>query len=124
MINSISDKEFELAFLSNEILNEFLEVINTCEENGDTINIVWQMKFKSLNYILYRNCIFSTPLENRHPVHTKKILGKKIKIKCDSKSLYSDDGFGDLTNSKTKYKDGKLLNRMLKINELNLINKE
>jgi len=85
-----TESGFELAFLSNDILLEFLEVINTCEEQNDNLYLVWQMKFKPSNYILYKNCTFSTPMENRHPEHTKKILGKKLQVKCDSVSFYSD----------------------------------
>ena len=53
--------------------------------------------------------------------------GKKIKITCDGINHYSeseDYKNKPVKNTKSKYKDGLLLNRMLKLNELKYKNVE
>lgn len=129
---------FELVFLSDQLLNETLVFINTCEENKDSIGVVWQMKFKSKNLIHYKSCTFSTPQDNyfkkKGDTETKP-YGKKIKVTCSGSEFYTEDEYhknnvihypsnfkyqryGVKVGGK-KYKDGKLLNRMLKIDNLN-----
>lgn len=127
MINQ-SDKGFELIVLSNKFVKEFMEMINTCNENGDEIYIVWQMKFKRQNFVLYKNCVFSSPVDNFNPfakTHQEKITpyGKKFTVTCSGTAFYSEDKkFKNQAVLKTtsKYKDATLLQRMLKIGELNL----
>ena len=137
MINQ-SDKGFELAILSESLLKSLLETINDCEERGDEVDIVWQMKHKALNYIVYKKCTFSAPMDNVIPekvIHSfntfnlknSTIIGKKIKVTCSDTTYYSDSFlFKNRTIKKTKnkYKDGMLLERMLKIGELNYISEK
>jgi len=140
MINQ-SEKGFELVILSDALLETLLETINNCEEKGDDIDIVWQMKHKAQNYIVYKNCVFSAPMDNIAPktnngilqrrgfssMTEDKMLGKKIKVTCSGTSYYSESYlFKNRTIKKTKntYKDAMLLERMLKIGELNYISKE
>ena len=124
MINQ-TETGFELVVLSEDRLNEFLHII----KNSGSVCIVWQMKFKPENFILYNDCKFSEPMENILP---KRLIpsdkaGKKIKVECKSTSYYSNsylykDSFVNRTrnNKHPVYKDGKLLDRMLKINNLSL----
>jgi hypothetical protein len=137
MINQASTG-FELVVLSDTMLKELLEVINTCEEQNDELAIVWQMKFKPNNYILYKNCTFSAPMDNFHtprttnrwgqvnektPIESPKMIGKKLKVTCSGVSFYSESAaYKDqgIKNTRDKYKDATLLNRMLKIGQLNL----
>ena len=129
MINQ-TDKGFELVFTSDDLLKNFLEKINTSEEQKDNISIVWQMKFKKQNFIVYKNCVFSAPMDNYRPVfnyytNTKietVLSGKKIKVVCSGTSYYSDSFlYKDrmVKKTKSKYKDASLLTRMIKISELN-----
>lgn len=127
MINQ-SDTGFELVVLSNKFIDEFIEMINSCNENGDEIHIVWQMKFKKQNFVLYKNCVFSEPIDNFNPfTKSPTPYGKKFKVTCSSTAFYSEDKkFKNQKVIKTtsKYKDATLLQRMLKIGELNLISDE
>jgi len=119
MINQ-SENGFELIILSDSLLHNLLEFIYTYNK----IHIVWQMKFKSENHILYKNCTFSDPQDNLYskcggPV---KVYGKKIKVFCSGINFYSNSML--YKNQKVKkanhrYKDSQLLERMLKISELN-----
>jgi hypothetical protein len=133
MINQ-SDKGFELVILSDALLKNILETINDCEEKSDDVDIVWQMKHKQQNYIVYKNCTFSAPMDNVIP--EKWTYGfkkneinvcKKIKVSCSGTSYYSDSSsFKNKNIKKTKntYKDGMLLERMLKLGELNYISEK
>jgi hypothetical protein len=137
MINQ-TDTSFELVILSNKLLNEILQTINSSEQQGDSINIVWQMKFKNTNYILYKNCQFSVPMSNEFTkIGEQKPTqyGQKFKITCSGASFYTNNQMfinqqvvrttifkRKITNA-TVYKDGKLLERMVKIGQLNLIQK-
>ena len=127
MINQ-SEKGFELVILSDKLIKEFTEMINICRINGDQIYIVWQMKFKRENFILYRNCIFSDPIDNFNPfTKPQKLFGKKFKVTCSGTMFYSESKlFKNQIVKKTnlKYKDATLLERMLKIGELNLKSEE
>lgn len=142
MINQ-SEKGFELVIINSDaLLNELLEIINTCEERDDEISIVWQMKHKNNNFIVYKDCHFSAPMDNFAPTTTNRYLhdgkgfnksnepvplGKKIKVTCNGTSFYSDSIFykdRTIKKSKDKYKDATLLTRMLKISELNLKSNE
>ena len=102
-------------------------MINTCNDYGDQIYIVWQMKFKRKNFILYRNCVFTAPVDNFNPfakTPQEKITpyGKRFKVTCSGTQFYSEDKQIKKSVRKTtsKYKDATLLERMLKIGELNL----
>ena len=122
MINQ-SDKGFELIVLSKNVLNDLINTINSCDE----ICIAWQMKFKPSNYILYKNCKFSEPVDNFHPKEPKKVFGKRIRVICEGTTFYTDSFMyknKTVQHTTEKYKDGKLLERMLKIGELNLISVE
>jgi hypothetical protein len=119
MINQ-SNKGFELIFIDNKTFKNFLELINKYENNNDEIYIIWQMKFKLKNYILYNKCTFSEPIDN---YFKDKLCGKKIEVKCSESSINTDsDIYKNTINRKTKekYNDAILLHRMLKINQLNL----
>lgn len=119
MINQ-SEKGFELIILDNNTLKELLEIINMCEEENDELSIVWQMKHKKMNFIVYKKCVFSAPMDN---FIKDKLFGKKLKVSCTGTSFYSDSYlYKDrvVKKSKDKYKDATLLTRMLKISELNL----
>lgn len=122
---------FDLIILDDDILNEFLEIVNKYEENSDEINLVWQFKFKRDNYSVYKDCIFSTPQVNYYGGRTNKKprpFGKIISVTCKGKSDYSYSSnldtytaYNPFADRKSKkYKDGKLLSRMLKIHELNM----
>ena len=133
MINQ-SDKGFELAILSDALLKSLLETINDCEEKGDEVAIVWQMKHKQQNYIVYKNCTFSAPMNNIVPERVsygfKKNdinVCKKIKITCSDTSYYSDSYLfknKNIKKTKNTYKDGMLLERMLKLGQLNYISEK
>lgn len=127
MINQ-SETGFDLVILSDTKLQELLNLINECNENNDGINIIWQMKFKPENFVMYGNCTFSDPVNNKLP-NIKKIHGKKLAVKCDKATHYShshkeynEPSF--MRSSKPNYKDGKLLDRMLKIDKLSIMNKK
>lgn len=120
MINS-TEKGFELVILSTSVLNKLLEIIYNSEEKNDTIDVVWQMKFKRDNFMVYKNCTFSNPTDN---YNMNKLTGKKIKVTCDSINFFSKSWLykdKNVKKSKSKYKDAALLDRMLKIEELNVI---
>ena len=137
MINQ-SDKGFELAILSDSLLNSLLETINDCEEKGDDVAIVWQMKHKQQNYIVYKNCTFSAPMDNVVPERVNSYInrfriksipnvGKKIKVTCSDVSYYSDSYLyknRTIKKSKNSYKDAMLLERMLKLGQLNYISEK
>ena len=131
---------FELVILSDKSFKEFIEKVHSFESNNDTIDIMWQMKFKPTNFVLYKNCTFSDPMDN---YFKDNLCGKKIIIKCDSGSYYSYSEYfinkkarprmydyrARLRNEKKKwyekqecatYNNGLLLERMLKISQLNL----
>lgn len=123
MINQ-TEKGFELVITSDSVLNEIIEKINSYKINNDSVDIVWQMKFKHENYITYKNCVFSEPEINFFNSKGKEpvILGKKIKVACSGVQYYSNSHV--YKNSKVKksshqYKDGNLLDRMLKVCQLN-----
>lgn len=128
MLNQ-TEKSFELVILDENLLKEYLEFINNCESKGDEIYVVWQMKWKDENHTVYKNCKFSHPMENLfknekdryYKNSVPKPFGKKLKVTCDSAILYSNSVAyknGNPRNSRNKYKDGKLLERLLKIGEL------
>ena len=128
MINQ-SGRGFELIILSESYIQDLLQCIHDCEEKGDSIYIVWQMKFKAGNYILYKNCTFSTPQDNFYSMYggEPKLFGKKIKVKCSDTNFYTDSFLyknQKVKKSRSKYSDGMLLNRMLKISELNIKSEE
>jgi hypothetical protein len=115
-----SNSGFDLVFLSDDVFKSFLEFANKCEKNNDNICIVWQMKFKKENFIAYNKCTISNPRDNYHPNSPKKTFGKRITVKCESSTFYSTSELYKNTkvNSNLTYKDGKLLDRMLKIDKL------
>mgnify|MGYP001768424291 CR=1 FL=1 len=128
MINQ-SEKGFDLIITNDNVFNDILNTIKNCKENNIRIDIVWQMKWKLDNFVLYKNCIFSEPEINYFIIKKRYMgdsaspqpCGKKIRIICDSVSHYSDSEeykHKQIKNKKEKYKDGLILNRMLKINEL------
>lgn len=123
MLNA-SDKGFELAILSDVVMKELLETINDCKEENRDIYMVWQMKFKHENFILYKNCRFSDPIDNYHPSDSTKLFGQKLKVTCDGAGFYSESRIykdREVRMTDSKYKDANLLTRMLKIGELNLL---
>ena len=123
MINQ-TEKGFELVITSDSLLNDFIKKINSYKENNDDVDIVWQMKFKHDNYVAYKNCVFSEPEVNYFSQKGRDtvILGKKIKVSCSNVQYYSNSFiYKNSIVKKTKhtYKDAHLLERMLKICELN-----
>jgi hypothetical protein len=128
-----SEKGFELIILSDDKVKEMLELLHKCEERGDELSIVWQCKFKTHNFIMYRNCVFSAPMDNINPrAKANEYQGKKFKITCESADYYTENinnqnstrsqSFGWRSNAnQKKYKDATLMIRMLKISELNFI---
>lgn len=124
MINQ-TENGFELVILSDIHLKEILEYIHESEEVGDSIDVIWQMKFKRENFKQYKACSFSAPMDNFHPTDKNVPLGKKIKITCDGTGYYTDSEMlknrsSRSNRSKILYKDMTLLTRMLKISELNV----
>src|ERR1035437_2848294 len=84
-----SEKGFELIILSDDKVKEMLELLHKCEERGDELSIVWQCKFKLHNFIMYRNCVFSAPMDNINPrANPSDYQGKKFKVTCDSADYY------------------------------------
>ena len=79
------------------------------------------MKFKKTNFILYRNCFFSDPVNSFFIRDGIKQENNKIKVTYSSRDFYSDSSNINMFVKKTKekYKDSFILNRMLKIDELN-----
>jgi len=128
MINQ-SENGFELVVISDNTSNNLNRLIKSCKENNDDICIVWQMKFKIGNYILYKNCIFSDPVDNYFTDYKKvsKLLGKKYSVKCSGTMYYSDSYLYKnriVKKSQHTYKDSTLLERMLKIGELDVKSRE
>lgn len=144
-----SEKGFNLIALTDVLIKKIIETKNTCEENGDELYIVWQMKFKTKNYILYRSCKISDPIDDtyKQPVSfckTEMVIGKKFKVTCSGSSYYSkDETYVDVPvlnpaqsrysryyNKPSKNLDGKkyndifLLDRMLKLGQLSLKSEE
>jgi hypothetical protein len=128
MINQ-SEKGFDLVVTSDKALANLQRLINTSKNQKYEVYIVWQMKFKLENHIVYKDCIFSEPVDN-YFVNSRKItvrLGKKISVKCSGKSYYSSSFlYKNRKVNKTNhiYKDSTLLERMLKIGELDIKSKE
>lgn len=138
MINQ-SINGFELIILE-EKMNDILQIINECKKSGEKLDVVWQMKFKEQNFVHYKNCIFSEPVFDKFvlnsivPTYRKNNLfskgnkisstknGIKITVSCSQVDYYSESSeFKNMKIKKSfhfKYKDGLLLNRMLKISEL------
>lgn len=134
MINP-SEKGFELIILDDTLFKEYLKILNFHGDNG--VNVLMQMKFKEHSYALYKNCKFSDPMDNFYAEPIKeannsffglpykiktstdlKLLGKKFKVTCDSVEYYSRS-IKKPAVAKNKFKDFLLLERMLKIDELN-----
>ena len=72
MINR-TDKNFELIIDDNIVLKQVIEKINN---KTGKIDVVWQMKHKLSNIMLFKNCIFSEPIDNSF----NGKIGKKIKV--------------------------------------------
>lgn len=149
MINQ-TEKGFDLVIISDEFLSKIMNLINTYKDRNDEINIYWQMKFKENNYILYKNCTFSEPMENyKKPIIKKsyfnwggydwspenddnkpKLCGKKINVKCSGVDFFSESnnyrlGKGQkVPMSKRTFNDAFILNRTMKISQLNLKSEE
>ena len=128
MINQ-SEKGFELVITSDNALSNLQRLIKSSHEQKDNVYIVWQMKFKPDNYIVYKDCVFSEPVDNyfTNAKKVKVILGKKISVKCSGKTYYSNSYmYKNRRVNKTNdiYKDSILLERMLKIGELDIKNRE
>lgn len=134
-----SESGFDLIILNNEVLKSTLDFIKNCQEKSDEVYIVWQMKFKKSNFVLYKECTFSEPVINyfapRKPVFNRFLplnpyeeqqipaepCGQKIRVSCKSTAYYSDSTvYKNRKVTKDKYKDAQLLDRMLKISELNI----
>lgn len=133
MINQ-SHTGFELIINSESVFKEIIEKLYLWEKEEDTINIVWQMKFKKANFIVYKKCKFSDPMDNKSyqgvidlfPLTNiaKTNFSKKIKVSCESTSFYTESPY--FKNKKVKksyglltFKDGKFLDRIIKIDNLN-----
>ena len=133
MINQ-SDKGFELVILDDNLLNEVLKTINSCKEQ-DELCVFWQIKFNCENFIVYKNCTFSTPMDNIYTAYQQQTrfslprkneqinqsYGKKIKVTCSGKDFYTNSIFFKNKNvklSNEKFKDGKCLSRIIKLSEL------
>jgi hypothetical protein len=87
------------------------------------------MKFKLENHIVYKNCVFSEPVDNYfvNAIKATVRLGKKISVKCSGKTYYSSSYlYKNRKVNKTNqiYKDSTLLERMLKIGELDIKSRE
>lgn len=143
MINS-KHYSFELV-ISEERLHDILEQIEQYKNKNEDINIAWQMKFKNENFIHYKNCIFSDPIEFEIPKNTyfkqnnrlvnsnnlKNLKFKKIKVSFSSMDYYSNSikyknkVAGNIImrlkepRNQIRYKDGVLLERVMKISNLN-----
>lgn len=143
MINS-KHYSFEL-IISEEILHDILEQIEQYKNKNEDINISWQMKFKNENFIHYKNCIFSEPIDFEIPKNTyfkqnnrlvnsnnlKNLKFKKIKVSFSSMDYYTNSIkyknkiVGNITmrlkqsKNLSRYKDGILLERVMKISNLN-----
>lgn len=129
MINQ-SENGFDLVITSDNALKYIQTLINLANKQNDQICIVWQMKFKLQNHIVYKDCVFSSPVDNYFMDPYKKVrvrLGKKISVKCSGKSYYSSSFmYKNRKVNKTNqiYKDSTLLERILKIGELDKKSKE
>jgi hypothetical protein len=130
MINP-SEKGFELIILNDALFKEYLSILNFHGDKG--VNVLWQMKFKEHSYALYKNCKFSDPMDNFYAEPTNRFFGlqyniksgtdlkpfgKKFKVTCDCVEYYSNSVRKPAV-AKNKFKDFLLLERMLKIDELN-----
>ena len=129
MINQ-SENGFDLVVTSDNALKYIQTMINLANKQNEQICIVWQMKFKLYNYIVYKDCVFSSPVDKYFTDPYKKVrvrLGKKISVKCSGKSYYSSSlMYKNKRVNKTNqiYKDSTLLERMLKIGELDIKSRE
>jgi hypothetical protein len=141
MINQ-KDSGFELVFLSDIVLNHLLKEIKNYDASGYETCIIWQMKFKEDNYIVYNNCKFSEPEDNYFTKFnnwwggyidkTPKLCGKKIKVTCKNSTYYTSSPLyrdkpiipNPFMKCSRKYKDRKLLERSMKLNDINIKSKE
>lgn len=146
MINS-KHYSFELV-LPEELLHDILKQIEQYKNKNEDINISWQMKFKNENFIHYKNCIFYEPVDYEIPKNTyfkqnNRLVNfnnldnysilkfKKIKVSFSSMDYYSNSIkyknkiVGNITmrlkqsKNLSRYKDGILLERVMKISNLN-----
>ena len=128
MINQ-SENGFDLVVTSEKALANLQRLIDTAKNQQYELCIVWQMKFKLENHIVYKDCIFSEPVDN-YFTNDRKVkvrLGKKISVKCSGKTYYSSSFmYRNRKVNKTNqiYKDSTLLERMLKIGELDIKSRE
>jgi len=122
MVNQ-TEKGFDLIITSSTELESFLDNINF---NEDEIYIVWQQKFRSENYTLYKKCILSKPeinyIKTPGVFSMNKKCGSKINVSCSGISYFTSNK--TFINKRVRYsthsfKDSNLLIRMLKIGELN-----
>jgi hypothetical protein len=115
MINR-TDKNFELIIDDNIVLKQVIEKINN---KTGKIDVVWQMKHKLSNIMLFKNCIFSEPIDNSF----NGKIGKKIKVTFDSIKYYSDSELyigKKIPKSNSIYKNSIQLIRMLKLYNIKL----
>lgn len=136
-VKMINHKEtnFELVFLSDEMLAQTLQFINNAE--GENICIAWQTKFNLQNFVVYNDCKFSTPMNYSFDKYLggwrserKQITCQKVKVTCSNLTYFTFNEeyknkpiiFNPWAKCNRKFKDGKILGRRLKINEINIKN--
>ena len=116
MINR-TDESFELVITDDIVLKQIIEKINN---KTGKIDVVWQMKHKSNNIMLFKNCIFSEPIDN---FWNEIKFGKKIKVTFDSIKYYSDSPLyidKNIPKSDSKYKNSLQLMRLIKLYNIKL----
>jgi len=110
------------------VLDDFYSFINKLKSfDDDQIYVIWQMKFKRDSFMIFTDCVFNEPIDNLNTLDKRNpfIQGKRFHVTCRSVQYYSD--FYENKNvpfTKSKFKPKKLIDRLLKISELNQISEE
>jgi len=121
MINQ-TEKGFVLIIIDNQVFQQFMRLLNSFATE-DEIFVAWQWKHKHDSYTLYRKCEFGDPIQN---YNTKKgstesfLQGMRFNVSCKDTQYfsYTKENRNVPFKKDHKFKSGLLLDRMLKIAEL------
>lgn len=122
MINQ-SENGFVLIIVDIAAFNEFMGKLNSFSSD-DQIFLAWQWKHKTDSCTLYRECVFSAPEVNynvkRGTTDDKFAQGMRFNVTCKDAQYfsYTKENKAVPFKKEFRFKSGLLLDRMLKISEL------
>ena len=121
MINQ-TNAGFDLIILDLKDFEIFKKRLESYTDE-DQISIVWQMKHKRDTFTMYVDCSFGVAEDNMNStLKVPAIQGKRLHVTCKAVQYYSERQENyKVPFTKEKYKSKKLLDRMLKIAELNTL---